>query len=109
MESSFIFSPVLKPDKLEEAFQKENLGIFHFIDKHRLNQEAIIQYRIIEKNIMGQTMIGIYHFCYQYQSSHRQIENLAFSCSFFSYDTVTSNRYKIIAPLNSTTPLFPIY
>lgn len=35
--SSFIFSYVLKPDKLEGAYQRRNLEKKLFLDEHRLN------------------------------------------------------------------------
>lgn len=40
--SSFIFSYVLKPDKLEGAYQMRNLGIFLFLDEHHLNPEVLM-------------------------------------------------------------------
>lgn len=49
--SSFIFSYVLKPDKLEGAYQMRNLGNFLFLDEHCLNPWGIYDYQVIKQNV----------------------------------------------------------
>lgn len=51
-----IFSPVLKPDKIEERFRGKNIGIFFILfNEYRLNSEKFIfiNIKLLKKNIFS--------------------------------------------------------
>lgn len=51
-----IFSPVLKPDKIEERFRGKNIGIFFILfNEYRLNSEKFIfiNIKLLKKKIFS--------------------------------------------------------
>lgn len=67
-----IFSPVLKPDKLEGggAFQWEILEFSLLLNKHRLNPKGIYKYRVFTQTVnrVHMYLMTEYQYCIHYQT-----------------------------------------